>query len=158
LASFTLLPFTEIWTTIHTIFPVPKIQCNSNSTTHHNTNGQIILRVVVHNLGVRLVETGSQVSLGKGQTNGIGNTLTKRASRHLDSGGLEVLGVTGGATSPLPELLQILFLSQPRPPSASLYNHALPTVRNLNQAEQYLTSYLLPISFAPHVKKRHLLV
>ena len=79
-----------------------------------------ILRVVVDNLGIWLVETSSQVSLGKGQTNGIGNALTERASRHLNSGGLEVLGVTGGATSPLPELLQILFLSQPRPQSASL--------------------------------------
>lgn len=38
----------------------------------------VILRVVVDNLIVRLVESGGQVFLCKGQTNSIGNSLTKR--------------------------------------------------------------------------------
>ena len=36
-------------------------------------------RVVVDNLGVRLVEAGSQVRLRSGQANGIGNALAQRS-------------------------------------------------------------------------------
>jgi hypothetical protein len=42
---------------------------------------QLYSRVVIHNLGVGLVEAGSQVSLSSGQTNGIADTLTQRTCR-----------------------------------------------------------------------------
>jgi hypothetical protein len=40
-----------------------------------------VLRVVVDDLTVRLVEAGSQVLLSKCQPNSIGDTLTKRSCR-----------------------------------------------------------------------------
>jgi hypothetical protein len=36
------------------------------------------------------------VSLGNGQTDGVGETLAKRTSGDLDTGGVVSLGVTGG--------------------------------------------------------------
>ena len=63
-----------------------------------------------NNLTVRLVETCSQVLLGKGQTNSICNTLPQRTGGDFNSGCLKVLGMSRGLASPLPEALQILFL------------------------------------------------
>lgn len=52
--------------------------------------------VVVDELIAGLVEDASGVSLGNGQTNGVGETLAKRTSGDLNTGGVVSLGVTGG--------------------------------------------------------------
>lgn len=52
--------------------------------------------VVVEQLIAGLVEDTTGVGLGNGQTNGVGETLTQRASGDLDTGGVVGLGVTGG--------------------------------------------------------------
>ena len=91
-------------------------------------------RVVVDDLGVRLVEARSEVSLRHGQADGVGNAgaqrawgrrrlsvalcrtralrsvLQERTSGDLDTGGHEVLRVAGRLAAPLAELLQILEL------------------------------------------------
>jgi hypothetical protein len=40
--------------------------------------GKVSVRVMVNNLGIRLVKASRQVSLSQGQTHSIGNTLSKR--------------------------------------------------------------------------------
>jgi hypothetical protein len=50
--------------------------------------------VVVDKLKAVLVESGSSVSLGNGQTNSVGDTLTEGTSGNLDSGSVVSLGVT----------------------------------------------------------------
>jgi hypothetical protein len=52
--------------------------------------------VVVDKVKAGLVEDTSSVSLGNGQTDGVGETLAKRTSGDLDTGGVVSLGVTGG--------------------------------------------------------------
>lgn len=51
--------------------------------------------VVVAQIVARLVEDTGGVSLGDGQTDGVGETLTERAGRHLDTGSVVSFGVTG---------------------------------------------------------------
>lgn len=50
--------------------------------------------MVVDKLKAVLVEGGSGVSLGNGQTNSVGDTLTERTSGNLNSGSVVSLGVT----------------------------------------------------------------
>lgn len=52
--------------------------------------------VVVEELVAGLVEDTSGVSLGNGQTDGVGETLAKGTSGDLDTGSVVGLGVTGG--------------------------------------------------------------
>lgn len=52
--------------------------------------------VVVEELIAGLVEDTSSVSLGNGETNGVSETLAKRTSSDLNTGGVVSLGVTGG--------------------------------------------------------------
>lgn len=52
--------------------------------------------VVVEQFIAGLVEDTTGVGLGNGQTNGVGETLTQRASSDLDTGGVVGLGVSGG--------------------------------------------------------------
>jgi hypothetical protein len=59
--------------------------------------------VVVDEVETGLVEDSRGVSLGNGQTNGIGDTLAKRTSGDLNTGGVMGLGVTG---SPAVDRLQ----------------------------------------------------
>jgi len=55
-----------------------------------------------------LVVGGSQVSLGNGKTDSVGETLTKRTSGDLDTLSVADLGVTGGLGVELTELLELL--------------------------------------------------
>jgi hypothetical protein len=52
--------------------------------------------VVVDKLEARFVKDSRSVRLSNGKTNGIGETLTERASGDLNSGGVMCLGVAGG--------------------------------------------------------------
>lgn len=51
---------------------------------------------VVEQLVAGLVEDTTGVGLGNGQTNSVGETLAKRTSGDLNTGGVVGLGVTGG--------------------------------------------------------------
>lgn len=55
-----------------------------------------------------LVEGGSKVSLGDGETDRVGETLTKGTSGDLDTLGVTVFGVTWGLGVELTELLELL--------------------------------------------------
>jgi hypothetical protein len=52
--------------------------------------------VVVDQLVAGLVEDGCGVLLGDGETDGVGETLTERASGDFNTGGIVRLGVAGG--------------------------------------------------------------
>jgi hypothetical protein len=65
----------------------------ASNTLHGAAITEEHVDVVVDQLVAGLVEDGSSVLLSNGETDGIGETLTKRASSDLDTGGL---GVTGG--------------------------------------------------------------
>jgi hypothetical protein len=52
--------------------------------------------VVVEQLIAGLVEDTTGVGLGNGETNSVGETLAKRTSGDLNTGGVVGLGVTGG--------------------------------------------------------------
>ena len=52
--------------------------------------------VVVDEVELGLVEGGSGVSLGNGQTNSVADTLAKGASGDLNARGVMSLGVSGG--------------------------------------------------------------
>lgn len=52
--------------------------------------------VVVEQLEARLVVDTTGVGLGHGETNGVSETLTKRTSGDLNTGGVVSFGVTGG--------------------------------------------------------------
>ena len=68
-------------------------------------------RVVVHHLGVGLVEALGQVGLSHRQTHGVADTLAQGASGHLHARGQEVLGVARGGAVPLAERLDVVKLS-----------------------------------------------
>jgi hypothetical protein len=65
-------------------------------TLHGATITEETVGVVVDKVKAGLVEDTSSVSLGNGQTDGVGETLAKRTSGDLDTGGVVSLGVTGG--------------------------------------------------------------
>ena len=52
--------------------------------------------MVVDQLVAGLVEDGGGVLLSNGETDGVGETLTERASGNLNTGGVVGLGVAGG--------------------------------------------------------------
>jgi hypothetical protein len=64
---------------------------------HQATIAEEGVSVVVDKLETVLVEDGAGVSLGNGQTDSVGDTLAKRTSGDLNSGGVVSLGVTGSA-------------------------------------------------------------
>lgn len=64
-------------------------------TLHQATIAEEAVGVVVDKVEVVLVEDGAGVGLSHGETDGIGDTLTKRASGDLNSGGVVSLWVTG---------------------------------------------------------------
>jgi len=57
--------------------------------------------VVVDQVVAGLVENGSGVGLGDGQTDGVGETLAQRARGDLDTGSVVGLGVAGGDAAEL---------------------------------------------------------
>ena len=67
----------------------------AGNTLHSATITEEHVDVVVDQLVAGLVEDGGGVLLSNGETDGIGETLTKRASGDLDTGGVVGLGVTG---------------------------------------------------------------
>lgn len=69
----------------------------AGDTLHQATVSEERVSVVVDKLETVLVEDGTSVSLGNGQTNSVGDTLTKRTSGNLNTGGVVSLGVTGSA-------------------------------------------------------------
>ena len=64
--------------------------------------------VVVDQVESGLVERGGGLRLGDGETDGVGDTLAKRAGGDLNSGGVVGLGVTGADAVDLAELFQVL--------------------------------------------------
>ena len=68
----------------------------AGNTLHGTSITEEHVGVVVDELKARLVEDSRSVRLCNGKTDGIGETLTKRASSNLDTGGVVGLGVTGG--------------------------------------------------------------
>jgi hypothetical protein len=64
--------------------------------------------VVVDKLEAVLVESSSSVSLGNGQTNSVGDTLTEGTSGNLDSGSVVSLGVTRSTAVNGSESLQVI--------------------------------------------------
>jgi hypothetical protein len=66
------------------------------NTLHGATITEEGVGVVVDEVETGLVEGTSSLGLGHGKTNSVGETLTKRTSGDLNSGGVVSLGVTGG--------------------------------------------------------------
>lgn len=64
-------------------------------TLHGATITEEGVGVVVDKVEAGLVEGTSSLGLGHGKTNSVGETLTKRTSGDLNSGGVVGLGVTG---------------------------------------------------------------
>lgn len=68
----------------------------AGNTLHSTAITEETVCVVVEEVVVGLVEGSSGLSLGNGETNGVGETLTQRTSGDLNTGGVVSLGVTGG--------------------------------------------------------------
>lgn len=68
----------------------------AGNTLHSTTITEEHVGVVVKEVIARLVEGGSSLSLGNGQTDGVGETLAERTGGDLNTGGVVSLGVTGG--------------------------------------------------------------
>lgn len=66
------------------------------NTLHGATVTKEAVGVVVDEVEAGLVEGTGSLGLSHGKTNSVGETLTKRASGDLDTGGVVSLGVTGG--------------------------------------------------------------
>jgi hypothetical protein len=64
--------------------------------------------VVVDQVEAGLVEDRGSVGLSHGETDGIGETLTERASGDFDTGGVMSLGVTGGDAVDLLQTLSVI--------------------------------------------------
>lgn len=67
----------------------------ARDTLHQAAIAEEDVGVVVDEVETGLVEDSSGVSLGNGQTNSVGDALTKRASGNLNTRGVMGLGVTG---------------------------------------------------------------
>lgn len=76
-----------------------QVTSHGGSLTGNTLHGTAIteegVSVVVKKIIAGLVEDTSRVSLGNGQTDGVRETLTKRSSGDLNTGGVVGLGVTG---------------------------------------------------------------
>jgi len=71
--------------------------CGLGGNTLHSTAiTEEHVGVVVEELEAGLVVHTTRVGLGHGETDGIGETLAKRTSGDLNTGGVVSLGVTGG--------------------------------------------------------------
>lgn len=66
------------------------------NTLHGTTITEESVGVVVEEVVAGLVEGGTDLGLGDGETDSVGETLTERTSGDLDTGGVVSLGVTGG--------------------------------------------------------------
>lgn len=68
----------------------------TGNTLHSTAITEEAVGVVVEKLEIGLVEDTTGVSLGNGQTNSVGETLTEGTGGHLNTGGVMGLGVAGG--------------------------------------------------------------
>lgn len=68
----------------------------AGNTLHSTTITEEHVGVVVEKLEAGLVVDTTGVGLGHGETNSVGETLAKRTSGDLNTGGVVSLGVTGG--------------------------------------------------------------
>lgn len=77
-----------------------QVTSHGGSLTGNTLHGAAIteegVSVVVEKIIAGLVEDTSRVSLGNGQADGVGETLAKRSSGDLNTGGVVGLGVTWG--------------------------------------------------------------
>lgn len=77
----------------------------AGNTLHSATITEEHVGVVVEKLEAGLVVDTTGVSLSHGETNSVGETLAKRTSGDLNTGGVVSLGVTGGdAVELLPKM------------------------------------------------------
>lgn len=67
----------------------------TSNTLHSTAITEDAVCVIVDEVVSGLVEDGSGVSLGHGQTDGIGETLTEGSGGDFDTGGIMSLGVAG---------------------------------------------------------------
>lgn len=67
----------------------------AGNTLHSTAITEEAVCVVVEEVVVGLVEGSSGLSLGNGETNGVGETLTQRTGGDLNTGSVVRLGVTG---------------------------------------------------------------
>lgn len=82
----------------------------AGNTLHSTTITEVHVGVVVEEVIAGLVEGGSSLSLGNGQTDGVGETLTERTGGDLNTGGVVSLGVTGGDAVELLVFVRISFI------------------------------------------------
>lgn len=75
----------------------------AGNTLHSTAVTEEAVGVVVEEVIAGLVKGTSSLGLGNGKTNSVGETLTKRTSGDLNTGGVMSFGVTGGLAV---ELLQ----------------------------------------------------
>lgn len=66
----------------------------AGNTLHSTTITEEHVSVVVDQIEARLVEDSTGVRLSHGETDGIGETLAKRTSGHLNTRGIVSLGMT----------------------------------------------------------------
>ena len=78
------------------------------NTLHGAAITEEAVGVVVDKLVAGLVEGGSGLTLSHGETDGVGETLTERASGDLNAGGVVGLGVTRGLAVNLTEVLEVV--------------------------------------------------
>jgi hypothetical protein len=89
------------------------------NTLHSTAITEEHVGVVVEQLEAGLVVDTTGVGLGHGETDGVGETLAKRTSGDLNTGGVVGLGVTGGdAVNLLHKSAKAFF-----PPLARIYLH-----------------------------------
>lgn len=77
----------------------------AGNTLHSTAVTEEAVCVVVEEVVVGLVEGSSGLSLGNGETNSVGETLTQRTSGDLNTGSVVRLGVTGGLAVKLLKLV-----------------------------------------------------
>lgn len=82
----------------------------AGNTLHSTAVTEEAVGVVVEEVIAGLVEGGTGLSLGNGETDGVGETLTERTSGDLNTGGVVSFGVTRGlAVELLLKSVQILW-------------------------------------------------
>jgi hypothetical protein len=78
------------------------------NTLHGAAITEEAVGVVVDKLVAGLVEGGSSLALGHGETDGVGETLAEGTSGDLNAGGVVGLGVTRGLGVDLAEVLEVV--------------------------------------------------
>ena len=113
----------------------------AGNTLHSTAVTEEAVCVVVEEVVVGLVEGSSGLSLGNGETNSVGETLTQRTSGDLNTGSVVRLGVTGGLAV---KLLKLVSFSPDgeREKGRGTYTEALQVVHGNIIAEKVQQSIL----------------